>query len=46
VLAPELELLENCVFAEDLAQTSWDAKLGQACSEDLEWSGWRCACSL
>jgi hypothetical protein len=36
VLAPELELelelelLESRVFVEDLAQTSWDAKLGSA----------------
>jgi hypothetical protein len=28
LLASELELLDICVLAEDLAQTSWDAKLG------------------
>jgi hypothetical protein len=28
LLASELELLESRIFAEDLAQTSWDAKLG------------------
>jgi hypothetical protein len=30
LLGLELELLESRVFAEDLAQISWDAKLGQA----------------
>jgi hypothetical protein len=30
VLASKLELLESRVFAEDLAQVSWDAKLGDA----------------
>jgi hypothetical protein len=37
LLAPELKLLESRVFAEDLAQIWWDAKLGYAWSEDLEW---------
>jgi hypothetical protein len=30
LLASRLELLESRVFAEDLAQTSWDTKLGSA----------------
>jgi hypothetical protein len=30
LLAPELELLESRVFAEDLAQSSWDTKFCEA----------------
>jgi hypothetical protein len=46
LLAPELELLESRVFAEDLAQILWDRKFCEVCEEDLEWSGGRCECSL
>jgi hypothetical protein len=36
-VALELELLENRVCAEDLAQISWDPKFVEACEEDFKW---------
>jgi hypothetical protein len=37
LLASKLDLLERRVFAEDLAQRSWDKKFCEAWEEDLEW---------
>jgi hypothetical protein len=46
LLAWEFDCLKCRVFAEDLAQSSWETKLGEAWEEDIKWERRRCNCFL
>jgi hypothetical protein len=46
LLTLEFDFLTSRVFVEDLAQSSWDPKFSEGCSEDIEWERGRCGCSL